>query len=57
MADLSLQGIFDVAPAVGQEAPTCGFHKTVLCTKDAGRVILGGACGGVKANDKDKLRY
>jgi hypothetical protein len=33
-----------------------GFDKTVLCTKDAGRVILGGACGGVKANNMDKVR-
>lgn len=57
MTDLSQQVIPAVAPTVGQEALTCGFRKTVLCIKDAGRVILGGACGGVKANNKNKLRY
>ncbi len=57
MADFSQQVIPDVAHAVKQEVPTRGFHKTVMCTKDTGRVILGGACGGVKANNKDKVRY
>jgi hypothetical protein len=58
MAGLSQQGISDVASTAGrQEAPTRGFDKTVLSTKDAGRVILGGACGGVKANNKDKVRH
>ena len=56
MADLLQQVIADVAPAVGQEASMRGFPKTVLCTKDAGRIILGGACGSVKVNNKDKLR-
>jgi hypothetical protein len=56
LADLSQQVISDVALTIGQEASTDGFPKTVLCTKDAGRVILGGACGSVKMNNKDKLR-
>jgi hypothetical protein len=58
MADLSQQGLSDAAPAaVGQDALARGFANTVLSTKDAGRVILGGACGGVKANNKDKVRH
>jgi hypothetical protein len=57
MAGLSQQSITDVAPTAGQEAPTRGFDKTVLSTKDAGRVVLGGACGGVKANNKGKVHY
>jgi hypothetical protein len=56
MANLSQQGISDAASVAGQDAPARGFDKIVLSTKDAGRVILGGACGGVKANNMDKVR-
>jgi len=56
MTNLSQQNISDVTLAVGQEAPMCGFHKISLCTEDAGRVILGGASGGVKVYNTDKLR-
>ena len=56
MASFSQHGISDGAPDVGEDAPARDFDKTVLCTKDAGRVILGGACGGVKANNTDKVR-
>jgi hypothetical protein len=56
MTDPSQQTFSDVAPTARQEAPTRGLDMTVLSTKDAGRVILGGACGGVKGNNKDKVR-
>jgi hypothetical protein len=56
MADPSQQGISDAASVAWQDSPVRGFDKTVLSTKDAGRVILGGACGGVKANNMDKVR-
>jgi hypothetical protein len=56
MVDLSQQGISDAAPIAGQKAPARCFDKTVLGTKDAGRVILGGACGGVKVNNEEKVR-
>ncbi len=56
MAYPSQQIISNIAISAGQELPTDRFRKAILCTKDAGRVVLGGACGGVKANNKDKVR-
>jgi hypothetical protein len=53
MIDLS-QRCF--CPTPGQESPTYGVDRTAVATKDAGRVIIGGACGGVKANNEDKVR-
>jgi hypothetical protein len=56
MAIHSKQSISKFIPTVEEEAPAGGFYKSTPCTKDAGRVILGGACGGVKANNRNKLR-
>ena len=55
MTGLSRQGVSNIAAAVEPEAGR-GFAIAVLLIKDPGRVILGGACSGVKANNKDKLR-
>jgi hypothetical protein len=57
VTDLSQQDMSDVARSAGQEAPAGGFDKTVPNTDDTGRVILGGACGGVRVNNKDKVRW
>jgi hypothetical protein len=56
MADLSQQGMSDVAATAGQEAPRGGFDKTNPSTEDAERIIFGSACGGVNVNNKEKVR-
>ena len=56
MADCIQHVIPVVAATVRQEASTSIYYRTAQCTEDFGRVLIGGACGSVKANNKDKVR-